>query len=329
MSGSLHADAIVFDGLEVMPWGHDTFEAMHAGGVTAANCTVSVWEGFAETMRAIARFKSWFAEHDDLIRPVRTVADVRAAKREGRVGIALGFQNLAAIEDDLAYLALFKELGVGFVQLAYNTQNLAGAGCYEAVDPGLSGFGREVLAELNRLRIVVDLSHVGPRTSRDALEHSTQPVVYSHVCPAALNPHPRNKTDEEMRAVAERGGIVGANLLPWFLPAGAASTVEDYLDAIAHMVDAAGEDHVGIGTDFMQGHGVEYFRWLRRDKGRGRFVTPPPASAAELALPAGLARVEELPNLTAGMERRGWSETRIRKLLGENWLRLLEEVWGA
>lgn len=328
MTTPLHRDAIVVDGLQISRWGRDIFEEQHAAGITAVNCTCSVWEGFVETMDNIARWKGWFREHGDLLRPVKTVEDVHAAKAEGRVGVVLGFQNLGAIETDLRRLELFKELGVGVMQLAYNTQNLVGAGCYESVDRGLTDFGHEVVAEMNRLGILVDLSHVGSNTSRDAILASSRPVAYSHTCPAATNPHPRNKTDEEIRFIAERGGFVGVTLLPWFLRADGKATLADYVDAIEHVVNVAGEDSVGIGTDYMQGYGLAFIEWLRRDKGYARLVSPlPKAEGDAFAMPAGLDRIVDWPSITAEMERRGWPEERIRKLIGGNWLRLLGSVW--
>jgi membrane dipeptidase len=133
--------------------------------LTAANCTCSIWEGFADTMRNVAQWKRWFADNADLITPVRTAADIGRAKAAGKSGIILGFQNTSAFEDQLGYIELFKELGVGVVQITYNTQNLSGAGCYERRDTGLSGFGHEVVAEMNRVGILCDLSHVGAATS--------------------------------------------------------------------------------------------------------------------------------------------------------------------
>jgi membrane dipeptidase len=321
---SLHGEAIIIDGLIVSDWGRPVFEAMHAGGLTAANCTTCVWENFRGCMDNLARFKGWFREYADIIRPVRTVADIEAAKREGRVGIILGWQNLSGIEDQVGYLALFKELGVGIMQMAYNTRNLVGDGCYEARDGGLSDFGREVVAEMNRLGILCDLSHVGARTSQDVIECSKQPVAYSHVCPAALKAHPRNKTDAQLRAIVARGGFIGVTMFPPFLRRGTEATVEDYLEVIEHTINVVGEDHVGIGTDFTQGYGQPFFDWITHDKGYARRLV----DLGEIVMPAGLRRIEDFPNLTGAMERAGWPERRIRKVLGLNWMRLLREVWG-
>ena len=321
---SLHERAIVVDGLVVSRWSREVFEAMRTGGITAANCTVAVWEGFEQGMANVAAFTRWFGEHSDLIRRVLTVDDVHAAKAEGRVGVILGWQNTSPIEDDLRRLALFHGLGLRVVQLAYNTQNFVGTGCYESRDSGLSDFGREVVAELNRLGIVIDLSHVGPLTTREAVLASELPVSFTHVCPAALKPHPRNKGDDELRLVAERGGMIGVTPFPWFLRE---PTLDAYLDAVEHMIGVAGEEHVGIGTDFMEGHGDEFVEWIMRDKGYARLLTATPLAELHVVMPDGIARLAEWPNLTAAMEARGWTEARILRLLGGNWLRYLGDVW--
>jgi membrane dipeptidase len=327
----LHGDCVVVDGLQIARWGPSVFADMQAAGLSAATCTCSVWEGFRDTMTNIAAFQQWFRECDGVIRPVRSVADIREAKAEKRVGIVLGFQNLHSIEDRLDYLGLFKALGVGVIQLTYNTQNLVGAGCYESQDGGLTDFGRDAVAEMNRVGIVVDLSHVGARTAQQAIEESIRPVVYSHTAPAALHPHPRNKTDEEMRRVAEQGGLVGVTLFPPFLAAGNSATVADYADAIEHVVNVVGEDHAAIGTDFIDGHDSDYLSWLNHDKGIGRPIGDPGLLKAliDVQMPRGIERIRAWPTITHTLEQRGWPEQRIRKVVGENWLRLFEEVWSA
>jgi membrane dipeptidase len=143
----LHDSLTVVDGLVISKWSRAVFADMRKGGLTAANCTCSIWEGFADTMHNIALWKRWFTDHADLITPVRATTDIHHAKAEGKTGIILGFQNTSALEDQVGYIPLFKELGVGVMQITYNTQNLAGSGCYERHDGGLSGFGYEVTSE--------------------------------------------------------------------------------------------------------------------------------------------------------------------------------------
>jgi len=323
-AAALHRDAIVIDGLVVSRWSRGVFEDMRRGGVSAANCTCSVWENFRDTCANLARFERWFAEHGDLIVKVRSVADIRRAKRDGKVGVILGFQNSSAFEDRLERIAFFKAAGVGIVQMTYNTQNLVGSGCYESRDGGLSDWGREVVAEMNRAGVLCDLSHVGPNTSREVILASAKPVAYSHCLPAGLKAHPRNKSDDELRFIADHGGFVGVTMFPPFLARGAQASVEDVVAAIDYVIDIAGEGSVGIGTDFTQGHGEAFFEWITRDKGDARKLV----EFGEISFPAGLETLADWPNLTAATARAGWPEDKIRKVLGLNWLRLLDEVWG-
>ena len=321
---TLHEDMIVIDGLIVSNWSADVFADMRKGGLTAANCTCCVWEGFVDTMDNVARWNGWFREHGDLIVKARTAADIRKAKEDGRTAIVLGFQNTSAFEDKLGAVQLFKDAGVGIAQITYNTQNYAGSGCYESSDSGLSDWGRELVAEMNRVGMLIDLSHVGSRTSEETIRESAKPVAYTHCCPSALKPHPRNKSDGELRFIADRGGMIGVTMFPAFLKRGADATVGDYVEAMEHVISVAGEDHVAFGTDFTQGYGQDFFDWITNDKGNARSLI----KFSPMPNPKGVETIGQLPNLTAAMERAGWSESRIRKVMGENWLSFLAEVWG-
>jgi len=320
----LHDDAIVIDGLIIAKWNRELFEDMRRGGLTAANCTVSVWEGFQATVDNIVRSNQLMAECSDLVRPVRTTADITRAKEEGKTGILYGFQNAHAFEDQIGYVEVFKQLGVGIVQMCYNTQNLVGTGCYER-DGGLSGFGREIVAEMNRVGIMCDLSHVGETTSREVIETSEKPVCYSHCLPSGLKEHPRNKSDAELKFIADRGGFVGVTMFTPFLRAGIDATVDDYVEAIEYVMNIVGEDAIGIGTDFTQGHGQDFFEWLTHDKGYARRLT----RFGKIINPEGIRTIGEFPNLTEALLRRGFSESQVRKIMGDNWVRVLRDVWGA
>src|SRR2546427_9735976 len=241
----LHENSLVIDGLIISNWERSVFEDMRKGGLSAANCTVSVWEGFQRTVDNIVAMKRLIRDNSDLLTLVRRTSDIRQAKQENRTGIILGFQNALAFEDNLGDIETVAEMGVRVVQLCYNTQNLIGTGCYER-DGGLSDYGREVIAEMNRVGIMVDLSHVGARTSEDAILASTKPVCYSHCLPSGLKEHPRNKSDEQLRFIADRGGFVGVTMFPPFLARGIESTVDDYVEAIDYVINLIGEDCVGI-----------------------------------------------------------------------------------
>ena len=325
---ALHDDAIIIDGLEICNWSRTVFEDMRRGGLTAVNCTCAAWEGFRATMDNVAQWKQWFREYDDILLQVFTSEDIKRAKAQGKTGIYLGWQNTYPIEDRIEYLGVFKALGVGVMQLTYNTQNLVGSGCWESVDSGLSDFGRDAVDEMNALGILVDLSHVGPKTSQEAIEHSSRPVAYTHCAPAALKDHPRNKTDEQLKFIADRGGFVGYATYPPFMPQDADATVEHCVETLEYLVNLVGEDTVGIGTDFTQEQDAAFFDWLSMDKGTGRRLVPKRAGGVTV-MPEGLRTIGEFPNLTRTMVERGWPESRIRKVMGENWVRVLREAWGA
>lgn len=319
---SLHEQSIIIDGLNISKFDRSVFEDMRKGGVTAVNCTVSVWDSFQKTVDNIVLMKDMIRQYNDLLMLVRSTDDIAVAKAENKTGIILGFQNAHAFEDNLGYIEVFKNLGVQVVQICYNTQNLVGTGCYEK-DGGLSGFGREVIAEMNRVGILVDLSHVGANTSSDVIKVSKKPVCYSHCCPSALKDHPRNKTDEQLREIVEAGGFVGVTMFSPFLKNGPESTIDDYLEAIDHVVSVIGEDKVGIGTDFTQGFGTEFFDHITHDKGRYRQLT----QFGKVVNPEGIRTIGDFPNLTAAMQKSGWPETRIKKIMGENWIKVFDQVW--
>jgi membrane dipeptidase len=314
-----------FDGLVVANWGEAVFRALRQGHVSGINATCAVWENARDTFSNIGRWLRWFEEFPDLICPVMTVDDLDQAAASNRTGVILGFQNLSPIEDQLDYLWIYRRLGVGVMQLTYNTANLVGSGCYESDDTGLTDYGREVIGEMNRARIIIDLSHVGEKTSIDAIALSRTPVVMSHVLPRALKEHPRNKSWELMKQVVDGGGLVGVTMFPAFLPKGSDSTVDDYAEAIELVADHLGRDQVAFGTDFSDGHDAEFFRWITHDKGYARQLT----AFQSVENPSGIRTIEETPNLAAALARRGWPENDVAKLMGGNWRSYLERVWGS
>ncbi len=319
-------DAIVIDGLVIANFSRAIFEDMVKGGITAANCTCCVWHDFRATMANIAQWKRWFFEHEDLILQVHGTADIRRAKEAGKVGIILGWQNTSGLDNDVDNLALFRDLGVRVMQLTYNTQNLVGSGCWESRDGGLGDFGRHAIDEMNRLGILIDLSHVGPVTSDEAISYSKVPVAYTHCCPM-LKQHARNKTDAQLKTIADAGGFVGFASYTPFLPKGEDSTIDDCVAAMAYLINIVGEGNTGIGTDWVQDQDLSFFTYLSSDEGKGRATATPHKKVPEM--PKGLETLGDFRNFIPAMERAGWSERRIRGVLGENWLRFLGEVWGA
>lgn len=324
---ALHERSIVVDGLQTSLWGRPIFEEMRAGGITAVNVSSLLWENFREGIGYVSQWKRFVRENADILRPVRQVADILAAKAENKTGIIIGWQNTSPIEDRLDYVEIFKDLGVGIMQLTYNTQNYSGAGYLEEHDSGLTGFGRELLDEMGRVGVLCDLSHVGDKTSADAIAHAKGPVCISHVLPRALHDVKRNKPDHLFTACAEKGGVIGISLFAPGLAAGNDATVEHVLDAMEHVIALVGEDHVAIGTDFSldRPRPSDWLLWANRDKGTARKLTE--FGSVKINKPEGIRRMTDMPGMTGRMLARGWSEATVAKIIGGNWLRLLETAW--
>lgn len=303
---------------------------MREGGVTAVSLTVAVTEDYATTSNTLGSLLEAIDVSVPGARVARTAEDIRLSKRDGSAAIILNFQGSEPIDGSLEKLQLFHRLGLRVLQLTYQRRNLAGDGCGEPADAGLSIFGRELVQECNRLGILIDLSHVGYRSTMEAIELSDDPVAFTHVNVHALNPIPRNKTDEQIRAVAERGGVIGINGIARLLsPRGGerGATIEEYLDQVDHVVQLVGIDHVGLGFDVNEDMTADDFE--ERRKG---FLTQFPELRAGGDFPFehyyvnGLTMRNVLP-LTSGLVDRGYSDEDIEKVLGGNFLRLYEMVW--
>ena len=324
----LYDESIIIDGLNVSNWNSPAvYRSLHAGGVSAINATIAVWEGYQETMDHIAAWLRRFDNQENNLLQAKSVEDIFRAKSEGKTGVILGWQNASPIGNELDRLALFHALGVRIVQITYNERNLLGNGCYERTDEGLSSFGVDAVKEMNRLGILIDLSHVGDRTTLDAIEISDTPVACTHANARSFFNHVRNKTDDALKLLAERGGVIGANAFPPFLPNGFESSLEDYVDAIDDLVERVGIDHVGIGTDFTQDQPKEFFNWLFAQQGT-KYQPRPVEYPDPLVHPRDMETPDKFSNVAGELLGRGYRPEDVVRILGGNWLRLFEEVWG-
>ena len=328
----IYDEAIVIDGLSISNWESDAvFRRLRAGNITAINATVATWENFVQTMAHLSAWMRRFRERDDILQ-VKETADIYAAKEQEKTGIILSFQNASPIENELDRLGLFLALGVRVIQLTYHETNLLGSGCWERTDGGLSNFGVDAVREMNRLGIVIDLSHVGPKTTMDAIEMSEQPVAITHANARSFCGHPRNKEEDALKLLAEKGGVVGATSYAHFLPKGFDSTVEDFVDAIDDMVERVGIDHVAIGTDSTHDQPLEFWHYIGSQQGTKFPSTFADGSVpyTELSFqPKGIDSPAEFPNLAEALVNRGYSTEDITKLLGGNWMNLFERVWNV
>ncbi|MFH1928544.1 MAG: membrane dipeptidase [Chloroflexota bacterium] len=311
-ASQLHQESIIVDGLNASHFLDErVLQRLHQGGVTAVNATIAAWHTLPETMDLIADCLYLFQQQEDLIMPVHSLADIETAKATNRVGLILGFQGTDPIHDNTRLLAVYHALGVRIMQLTYNHQNLVGCGCMVPEDEGLTEFGREVIAEMNRLGILVDVSHCGPRTTLEAIEASRRPIAFTHANPRAICAHTRNKTDEAFKALAARGGVVGAVVFAPLLTGSASATLNDYLATIDYLVELVGLEHVGLGPDFMEEMPEEVA--VQALKGM-----PPEVLQQFAAIPPteGFDSISACPNVTRGLLARGYSEENVKKIMG-------------
>lgn len=289
-------------------------------------------DAFETTVRNIAHWERQIAARPDTFVRIDRGADIAQAKRDGKVGVVYGFQESSPIGEDLDRIDTFHALGLRVLQLTHNRRNLVGDGCMEPGDAGLSAFGRQVVERCNTRRVLIDLAHGGARTTREAIAASTAPVVVSHTGCAALAGLPRNIADAEMRAVAERGGVVGIYFWP-FLRTDTQPNATDFLRHLEHAIDVCGEEHVGIGTDntvsavpmteAFVADNREFMQMLLDDGtlAAGR-------STDTVTFLPDLNHARRFETIAAMLSVRGHGDGRIGKILGGNFARVMGEVWG-
>ncbi|MFO1060919.1 MAG: membrane dipeptidase [Dongiaceae bacterium] len=291
-----------------------------AGGVDAALATVGAIEDFRTTMEVLAKWLAIERAGAQKIRIARSVADIRAAKAAGKTAIVVHFQGADPIEDELDFLDIFHACGLRVMQVTYNSRNRLGDGCFEPTDAGLSKFGRQAIARMEALGIAVDLSHAGVRTQLESIEHATKPVLVTHANVRALCDTPRNLTDEVIRAVGSKGGVIGACAVPFFLDRQRRPSLDTLIDQVDYLADKIGARQVGLGFDFAEEDEDDYV-YFGYDE---RYIPKPP-----WIWPTGLTGHAEAGNVAAALSRRGYSDADIAGILGENFLRVFAELWGG
>ncbi|MEM6728382.1 MAG: membrane dipeptidase, partial [Pseudomonadota bacterium] len=287
------------DALQFVKPSRAVFEEMRAGGLDAIHMTVSYHEGFRETVAALAEWNRLFESDGDLILRGTRAEDVARARDTGRTAIFFGAQNPAPMEDDLGLIEILHQLGLRFMQLSYNNQSLLCAGCYEAEDTGLTNMGREAVAEMNRVGLVIDMSHSGDRSRREAIEASTRPIAITHANPADWHDVPRNVQKGTLQALAESGGMLGFSLYPLHLAGGSDCTLDAFTEMVSELAEAHGTHWLGIGSDLCQGQPDSALAWMRDGrwrKARGGATFPP--------MPAFFQSNADFPGLAAGLRAR-------------------------
>jgi membrane dipeptidase len=311
-----------------VPW----LDRALAAGLTAMNVTMGIRgvaqgaDDFRAYLHSVHGYLSYFELEPRLLHVLRA-SDITRAKAEGRLGIIFGCQGLASkLDGDPSLILIMARLGQRIMQLAYNERDALGCGCLEPEDSGLTEFGRVCIREIDDARMVVDLAHAGPRTAREAIEFARRTPVITHANVRALRQHPRNAPDDVLAALAARGGVIGITAYAPFsekVP-GRRPTLDDMIDHIAYVADKWGVDYVGLGSDFFEGESwVRFERFFRR-----RYPAIVGDYDIDTVYLQGFERANDYPALPAALRRRGFGEADIAKVLGGNFVRVFDEVWG-
>ncbi len=314
---------LLIDGLQFCRWSRSIFEEMREAGMTAVHVTLAYHETFRKTVEHIVDWSWRFRDHADLILPGRTTADIDLARATGRTAIVFGLQNPLPVEDDLGLVEVLHMLGLRVMQLTYNNQSLLGAGWQEPQDGGLTRMGRAVVREMNRLGMVIDLSHGGERTTLDAIAVSARPIAITHANPAAWRPTGRNLSRAVLDALAQSGGMLGLSLYPHHLKDGSATTLDSFCAMAAETAGLVGVGNLGIGSDLCQDQPDEVVRWMRE----GRWMRPDPAPVVFPPQPAWFRDNRDFPRLAEGLRGVGFSPEEIAAVLGGNWYRFLSQAF--
>ena len=313
---------MLIDNLQYCNWSPKIFRQWREGGLDAVHVTIAYHEMFRETVLNMEQWNRWFEDYADLIMPAGSAEDVEAAKASGKTAVIFGFQNPSPMEDDIGLVEILHKLGARFMQLTYNNQSLLATGCYEPDDTGLTRMGKEVVEEMNRVGLVIDMSHSAEISTLQAIEHSSRPIVISHANPAFWHPARRNKSNTILKALAETGGMIGFSLYPHHLDGGTNCTLEGFCRMIADTAELMGIDHIGFGSDLCQDQPDSVVEWMRVgrwtkkiDYGEGSAQ-----NAGFPPMPTWFQDNRDWGNILKGLADIGFSDDDIHKIAGKNWL---------
>ncbi len=309
----------------------EALEAVRRSGITAVNCTISD-RNFEGTVKNLAWLEALVEKYPEALQIVRKHSDIAHAKRENKVGIIPGFQYTVFLEEDLERIETFRDLGVRIMQITYNNRNAFGDGCLEPGNAGLSKAGYAAVKKMNKLGVAVDLSHSGYRTTSEAIAASAKPALITHSGCAAVYAHPRNKPDDILKSLADRGGYFGVYLMPYLVASPTVPTRQDVLSHLMHAINVCGADHVGIGSDgsiqkvvLTAAQKADFDADIARRKkvgigapGEDRYPYVPDLNGPD-----------HMEIIAAELARRGQPESVIEKVLGANFQRVLGEIWQA
>jgi len=318
------------DGLQYANWSEKIFRQLREGQVDAIHVTISYHENFRETVLNFEQWNRWFEQYSDLILKGLVAEDIDRARDTNRTAVFFGFQNPSPIEDDIGLVEIVHSLGARFMQLTYNNQSLLATGCYETTDSGLTRMGKQVIKEMNRVGLVVDMSHSADQSTIEAATVSERPIAITHANPHEWAPALRNKRDEVIQAVTENGGMLGFSIYPHHLKDKSECSRESFCQMIANTADKYGVEHLGIGTDLCQDQPDSVVEWMRVgrwtkeiDYGEGTA-----ADSGFPPMPCWFKDNRDFGNIENGLRQTGMSAEETAAIMGGNWYRFFSENFG-
>ncbi len=326
----MNASSYRIDALQYANWSEKIFRQMREGKVDAVHVTIAYHENFRETVANIEVWNSHFERFPELIFHGRTGDDVRLARETNRTAIFYGFQNPSPMEDDIRLVEILHTLGARFMQLTYNNQSLLGTGCYETNDSGITRMGKEVIREMNRVGLVVDMSHSAERSTLEAIEISSRPIVITHANPGIWEPALRNKSDRVLSQLGASGGMLGFSMYPHHLKGKGECTLQSFCEMIAATAELMGVDHIGLGSDLCQDQPDSVVEWMRVGRwtkkidygeGSSSYAGFPP-------MPGWFNDNRDFGNVEQGLRDVGFSDEDTGKIMGDNWLRFFDQNFG-
>ena len=309
------------DNLQYCNWSREIFQINNEAKLDAVHVTIAYHEDFDEVKNNIETWKKHFQEYKNLIIHGKTFQDIERAHQEKKTAIFFGFQNCSPIEDDIGLVESVHEMGARFMQLTYNNQSLLATGCYEKTDSGVTRMGKEIIKEMNRLGVVIDMSHSAEKSTLDAIELSTKPIAITHANPSFWFAAKRNKSNEVLKELAKSGGMLGLSLYPHHLKDTSNCTLESFCEMAAQTAELMGIKHIGIGSDLCLKQPNNVVEWMRngtwtktKDYGEGSSSNPHFPKQ-----PNWFEDARGFNNLEKGLKKVGFQETEVNDILGNNW----------
>ena len=316
------------DNLQYCNWEREIFEINHEAGLNAVHVTVVYHEDFDEFLKRTDEWNKHFEENSDLIFLGKSYKDIEKAKLENKTAIFFGFQNCSPIEDDINLVEKVHEHGCLFMQLTYNNQSLLATGCYEKNDSGVTNFGREAIKEMNRVGIVIDMSHSAEKSTLDAIEISEKPIAITHANPSFWYNAKRNKSSELLKTLSESGGMLGLSLYPHHLKDNTNCTLESFCEMTAKTAELMGVKNIGIGSDLCLNQPDSVVEWMRngtwtkiKNYGEGSKVKPGFPKQPDWFIDS-----RGFKNLESGLKKIGFNEEEINGILGNNWFNFYKRI---